>query len=222
MKINPEYNNNLYYKDFFRLFNTCSSIVIGDNNNLNKDLLVDMGFQVIKTIIEMKKNIMTSNVTKILNITNIKDTSDENISFRVFKNGIDERKRCDIQNEVFNSLNRQAIDEDDIQYEKYQKHYIPEGCIFLSRNGIDIGYGQLIKRDNKVYIANFGMLPSYRGLGYGKLLLRHLLNVAETFNVNEIYLRCDEENKDALRLYKSENFEVIGAYYEYQKNDMNI
>lgn len=212
MKVLPEYNSIVYYEELFKLFNENSCIIIGDNNNLRKDILLDMGFHVIKTIIEMKRPV---------DYNNISDCTEGNLSFRVFVDGIDERKRCKIQNHVFNSLNRQVIDEDDIQYEKCQSHYIPEGCIFLTKGGVDIGYGQLIKKESKIYIVNFGILPKFRGLGYGKALLTHLLSLAQGLNVSNIYLKCDEENRDALNLYKSQGFQIVAVYYEYERDEVN-
>ena len=213
IKVIPEFNNEVYYHELFKLFNNGSSIIIGDNNNLKKDLLISMGFKVINTIVEMKRPL---NKEALLNLPH------PEITFRVFIDGIDEKKRCIIQNKVFNSLTRQAIDEEDVLFEKYQKHYIPEGCVFICKNGIDIGYGQLIKKDSKIYIANLGILPTYRGAGYGKLLLTHLLKIAEKFDCQYIYLRCDKENTDALKLYNSQGFKIIESYREYEKNIMSI
>lgn len=208
IKVIPQFNDYVYYKELFKLFNSSANILISDNNNLQRDLLINMGFQVTKTIVEMKLS---------LNNIFIEENNDEEISFRLLEDGKDEQSRCFIQNKVFNSLNRQAIDEEDIQYEKLQKHYIHEGCVFISKNGVDIGYGQLIYKDSKMYIANFGILPGYRGAGYGKKLLVHLLTIATKHKVHHIYLRCDEENKDALRLYTSQGFKIIESHCEYEK-----
>lgn len=208
IKIMPEYNSEVYYDEIFKLFNSAGSIVIGDNNNLNRELLINKGFRVLKTIVEMRRTLVNEKFNP---------KKDINISYRAFIDGEDEYKRSAIQNKVFNALNRHAIDEEDIQYEKLQKHYIPQGCIFISVDGLDIGYGQLIKKDSKIYIANFGILPQYRGVGYGKYLLIYLLKLAESFGYGEIYLRCDEENNDALNLYKSQGFKVIDSYCEYER-----
>lgn len=210
IKIMPEFNNDIYYGELLKLFNNNASIYIGDNNNLKKELLVDRGFKIVKTIVEMKRPLDKEAVL---------DFADDDISFRVFVDGKDEYRRCMIQNKVFNSLSRQAIDEEDIQYEKYQKHYIPEGCIFICKGDRDIGYGQIIRKDSRIYIANFGILQTYRGAGYGKQLLTHLLKIAEKFNSSNIYLRCDKDNTDALRLYNSQGFQVIDSYCEYERNE---
>ncbi|GEM_PF-374019 len=210
IKLISEYNSIEYYEELFKLFSNSATIIISDNNNLDKNTLVDLGFSIEKTIIEMERDINS----------NLEIAYDVNISFSIFQNGIDEKYRCSIQNQVFNSINRQAINEDDILYEKYQKYYISEGCIFIKYKNLHIGYGQLINKDNKIYIANFGILPKYRNRGYGKLLLRHIINIAHSLGNDKIYLKCDEENVDAIKLYLSEGFNDINMYYEYKRKDI--
>ena len=213
IRILPEYDSPIHYKNLFKFFSINSAITIGYNNNLQKDILINEGFRVSKTIVEMKKEFNKLDL--------FKDYPSE-ITFRIFRDGLDEKQRCNIQNEVFNSVNRQSIDEDDIHYEKYQSHYIPSGCVFINNGINDIGYGQLIKKDDKIYIANFGILKNYRGHGYGNLLLKYLLEIGKNLNVKEIYLRCDKSNVEALNLYLSNGFEIINTYYEYEYQKKEI
>ena len=168
---------------------------------------MDMGFKVSKIIVEMKKE---------FDKLDLFEAYPSEVNFRIFRDGIDEKQRCNIQNEVFNSVNRQSIDEEDIHYEKSQSHYIPTGCVFINNGIEDIGYGQLIKKDNKIYIANFGILKNYRNNGYGYLLLKYLLEIGKNLSVKDIYLRCDKSNIEALNLYLSNDFKIIDTYYEYE------
>ncbi|MEW8993656.1 GNAT family N-acetyltransferase [Clostridium sp.] len=211
IKFIPEYSTFEYYKEVFRFFDSCNSIIISENNNLNASLLIELGFSVERAIIEMGREISS----------NEEPNSDENISFTTFKDGKDEKYRCLIQNIVFDSANRQSINEDDIIYEKYQNYYIPEGCIFIKCKGVHIGYGQLIKKDAKIYIANFGVLPEYRGKGYGKKLLKYIINLAHDLGSSKIYLKCDKKNMEAVNLYISEGFKTIDTYYEYKKDNID-
>ncbi|GAA0766592.1 GNAT family N-acetyltransferase [Clostridium subterminale] len=211
IKFIPEYSTFEYYKEVFRFFDSCNSIIISENNNLNANLLIDLGFSIERAIIEMGREISSY---EELNI-------DENISFTTFKDGKDEKYRCLIQNIVFDSANRQSINEDDIIYEKYQNYYIPEGCIFIKCRGVYIGYGQLIKKDAKIYIANFGVLPEYRGKGYGKKLLKYIINLAHDLGSKKIYLKCDKKNMEAVNLYICEGFKTIDTYYEYKKDNID-
>ena len=212
IKLLPEYSTFEYYKELFKFFNSCNSVVISDNNNLNTKLLIDLGFNIERSIIEMKREINRYEQHDI----------DQNISFVTFQDGEDEKNRCLIQNKVFDSSNRQAINEDDILYEKYQNYYIPEGCIFIKYKENYIGYGQLIKKDLRVYIANFGILSEYRGRGYGKELLRFIINLAYDLGNRKIYLKCDKKNIEAVNLYSSEGFRTLDTYYEYKRENMNL
>jgi len=191
IKFIPEYSTFEYYKEVFRFFDSCNSIIISENNNLNASLLIELGFSVERAIIEMGREISS----------NEEPNSDENISFTTFKDGKDEKYRCLIQNIVFDSANRQSINEDDIIYEKYQNYYIP--------------------KDAKIYIANFGVLPEYRGKGYGKKLLKYIINLAHDLGSSKIYLKCDKKNMEAVNLYISEGFKTIDTYYEYKKDNID-
>ena len=212
IKLIPEYSTFEYYKELFKFFNSYNSIIISDNNNLNTNLLIDLGFNVERTIIEMEREINRYE----------DDDINKDISFTTFEDGKDEKYRCLIQNKVFNSANRQAINEDDILYEKYQSYYISEGCIFIKYKGMHVGYGQLIKKDLRTYIANFGILPEYRGKGYGKKLLKFIINLAYGLGNSKIYLKCDKKNIEAVNLYICEGFKTLDTYYEYKKHNMNL
>ncbi|HAR84200.1 hypothetical protein IO99_10530 [Clostridium sulfidigenes] len=211
IKFIPEYSTFEYYKEVFKFFNSCNSIIISENNNLNTTLLIELGFSVERAIIEMERDINSYE----------EQNNDENISFATFKEGKDEKHRCLIQNKVFDSANRQSINKEDIIYEKYQNYYIPEGCIFIKHKGVNAGYGQLIKKDSKIYIANFGILPEYRGKGYGKKLLKYIVNIAHDLGNSKIYLKCDKKNIEAVNLYIGEGFKTIDTYHEYKKDNID-
>ncbi|WP_346886029.1 GNAT family N-acetyltransferase [Clostridium sp. UBA4395] len=211
IKFIPEYSTFEYYKEVFKFFNSCNSIIISENNNLNTTLLIELGFSVERAIIEMGRDINSYE----------EQNNDENISFATFKEGKDEKHRCLIQNKVFDSANRQSINKEDIIYEKYQNYYIPEGCIFIKHKEVNVGYGQLIKKDSKIYIANFGILPEYRGKGYGKKLLKYIVNIAHDLGNSKIYLKCDKKNIEAVNLYIGEGFKTIDTYHEYKKDNID-
>ncbi|MEG0306635.1 MAG: GNAT family N-acetyltransferase [Clostridium sp.] len=211
LKIISEYTSMEYYKALFNLFSNASSIRISDNN-LDKNLLLDLGFTIEKTILEMKKNITSIYEDKYT-------FENSHISFHVFEDGSDEVTRCSIQNVVFNSISRQAIREEDIICERYEKYYIPSGCIFINLDCIPIGYAQLIRKNEMIFMANFGIVPQYRNNGYGKFLLKYMLNIASDLGVSEVYLKCDSCNRDAVKLYESEGFKRVEVCYEYKKNE---
>ncbi|WP_461613437.1 GNAT family N-acetyltransferase [Clostridium sp. Marseille-QA1073] len=130
------------------------------------------------------------------------------INFKTFEIGEDEKIRCSLQNKIFKTSSRVEIDIEDIVFEEEQKYYLNEGSIFIKYGEKFIGYGQLIKENNKVSIVNFGILDEFRNRGYSKILLKHLLNIAIDNNFKEIYLKCNSDNIKALKLYKEHDFKI--------------
>jgi ribosomal protein S18 acetylase RimI-like enzyme len=66
------------------------------------------------------------------------------------------------------------------------------------------------------YISGFGILPEYRGKGYGKQSLRAALNLLQERDIMSASLEVAAGNKNALNLYKSCGFteESVMDYYE--------
>lgn len=74
-----------------------------------------------------------------------------------------------------------------------------------------------VESDNNLsYIYGFGLLPEYRGKGYGREALTAALNLIENKNIDDVYLDVAAENIRALNLYKSCGFveESVMNYYE--------
>jgi ribosomal protein S18 acetylase RimI-like enzyme len=55
-------------------------------------------------------------------------------------------------------------------------------------------------------IYGFGIIPEYRGKGYGRSTLANALNMLKSKNLKRIYLEVESENSKALGLYKSCGF----------------
>lgn len=212
IKLGERYHTLDYYRYIFDNFEDSNDLIVSDNNNLNKDLMLSLDFTISRSIIEMY----------LKDIKSYGEELNKDITFRNFIDGSDEKVRCSIQNSVFQSINRQAIEIEDVIYEKLQSYYIKEGCIFINVGGNDIGYGQLVKKDNRLYIANFGILPQYRSKGYGRALIRRILTVAKDLGFKEVYLRVDLDNKDAIALYKGEGFAPMKEYHQFKKRRENI
>lgn len=207
IKLSERYHSLDYYRYIFDNFEDSNEVLVSDNNNLKKELMLSLDFTISRSIIEMH-----------LKDIRIRDEAlEKDISFRTFIDGSDEKVRCSIQNSVFQSINRQAIEIEDIIYEKLQSYYIKEGCIFIKVKDEDIGYGQLVKKDNKLYIANFGILPQYRKKGYGRALIRKILEVATKLDFKEVYLRVDVDNKEAIALYEGEGFAPLKVYHQFKR-----
>lgn len=66
------------------------------------------------------------------------------------------------------------------------------------------------------FISGFGILPEYRGKGYGRNALRSALHILSKNNIQSVALEVAAENKNALNLYKSCGFEEksVTDYYK--------
>ncbi|SCX96415.1 GNAT family N-acetyltransferase [Alkaliphilus peptidifermentans] len=72
--------------------------------------------------------------------------------------------------------------------------------------------------DNSAFISGFGILPDYRGKGYGKEALKVALWLINGRKIYETELDVECKNKNALDLYKDCGFkeQSVMNYYNYQ------
>jgi ribosomal protein S18 acetylase RimI-like enzyme len=72
--------------------------------------------------------------------------------------------------------------------------------------------------NNSAYICGFGILPEYRGKGYGRAALNETLKLINEKNICDIELDVACKNDRALNLYKSCGFDekAVMNYYEYR------
>jgi len=82
-------------------------------------------------------------------------------------------------------------------------------------NGEIIGKIHTSITDNEGFIYGFGVLPDFRGKGYGREILSLALDILNKKEVDNIFLDVDRSNKNALALYESCGFEEISVmdYY---------
>ncbi|AGK99441.1 GNAT family N-acetyltransferase [Clostridium pasteurianum] len=71
--------------------------------------------------------------------------------------------------------------------------------------------------DNSAFICGFGILPDFRGKGYGKSALKEALRLINGKNIYNIELDVECKNNTALNLYKACGFEEksVMNYYKY-------
>jgi RimJ/RimL family protein N-acetyltransferase len=84
-------------------------------------------------------------------------------------------------------------------------------------SGITIGKINIEYGDNSAFIFGFGILPDYRGKGYGKDALRETLRIILAKGITEVGLDVVCTNSNALNLYKACGFEEVSImdYYQY-------
>lgn len=70
---------------------------------------------------------------------------------------------------------------------------------------------------NSAFISGFGILPEFRGKGYGKAAMEAALCLISEKNINETELDVECKNNTALNLYKACGFEEQSemCYYKY-------
>jgi ribosomal protein S18 acetylase RimI-like enzyme len=75
-----------------------------------------------------------------------------------------------------------------------------------------------IEEESTVYLHTFGVLPEYRGRGYGRQILGKVIDdlLAECWG--HVRIEVDVENAVALALYRTSGFREIAAYHYYELN----
>ena len=90
--------------------------------------------------------------------------------------------------------------------------------VILKKGDELLGYGHLDKEDTKHWLG-ICITEAYLGLGYGKILLHHLVEKAKELKIKELCLSVDTNNLSAKKLYKQFNFclEKSGVVEYYKK-----
>lgn len=170
-----------------------------EKNSYNFSILENLGFKNCKGVINMEIYIEEPYIV----------TVPEFISFRSVFIGKDEELRCTLQNNIFYHENRIPLKIEDIYYDEMQDYYCNDGAVFIKHNEVYIGFGQIIKRCEELYVVNFGILPKYQHNGYGKLLLKYLLNIAFSKGSRKVKIKVSQDNLLALSLYNALGFKEI-------------
>jgi ribosomal protein S18 acetylase RimI-like enzyme len=78
-----------------------------------------------------------------------------------------------------------------------------------------IGKIRITMTNAEGFIYGFGILPEYRGKGYGRETLSSALDILKMEQLDNIFLEVATENKNALGLYESCGFEEVSVmdYY---------
>ncbi|MGB8452248.1 MAG: GNAT family N-acetyltransferase [Anaerocolumna sp.] len=93
-----------------------------------------------------------------------------------------------------------------------------DGMHMIKKNGETIGKINVEYGKDSSFIFGFGIIPEYRGNGYGKAAFGELLKIIKDKNISDVQLDVATQNKNALNLYKSFGFEETSVmdYYEYR------
>lgn len=176
-----------------------------EKNNFNFILLEKLGFKHEEGTIELFKDIYRYE----------ENSTSGNISFETLDIGKQEGIRRDLQNKIFMNNSRDPLTLKDIYYDEEQDYYWKEGSIFIKNNGEYVGYGQIIKDDQIPTIVNFGIIDEYRHRGFGRILLKHLLNLLFQKGYTKAKIKVHTGNITALNLYISTGFKQAREYYRW-------
>lgn len=83
------------------------------------------------------------------------------------------------------------------------------GAILALVNGAIAGSGQFVLHDQHVYIGRVSVLPSYRGQGIGKRLVRFIESYAKDKGLTEARLGVRLSIPDNIAFYSKLNYEAI-------------
>lgn len=190
---------NILYKTLIdTIKRNCVITYLCETNDYNHEILKDIGFRKSEGTL-----VLHSNISKDIPIYLNKE-----LEFELLKRERDEQKRCEIQNEVFGDDNRVPLSVEDIYFDQIQGYYFDKGAVFLKKDGEYIGYGQIIIEDDIPVIVNFGILKEYRGNGYSKAFLSHLLKIIKDTGFQNVKIKVKNTNIPAVNLYKKLGFNV--------------
>ena len=94
-------------------------------------------------------------------------------------------------------------------------------CYIAEVNKQIIGYVNIWFTASSGYIASICVLPEYRNIGVGKLLLKEVINESWLRDITEIILHVRISNIAAINFYKSFGFIERGIDFHYYNNDEN-
>lgn len=76
-------------------------------------------------------------------------------------------------------------------------------------------YGISTVGADESHILNVCVDPTYQGKGYGRLMLRQLVSIAQRCGAGTVFLEVRPSNPGAIKLYRSEGFNDLGTRRDY-------
>ena len=215
--VKPEYIDLLTSDTLNGFNNTILSYETSDEKT-NNLMLLKLGFNKIRPSVLMSMKLQNynknkqidelinelsynNNLLKKLNSLYNSNINKINISIEKVILNKDEELRCKIQNSIFSASTRIPLEIQDIENDIEQEYYIEDLSLFIKLNNIAIGYGQIIYTRDMYTVVNFGLINEFRGYGFGKILLNNLIISAKAMNFDELFIRVEENNYRALKLY---------------------
>ena len=145
--------------------------------------------------------VVTNEHTIKLRLATIEDAAEINRQTSIYF-GSHEKEADDERSEISTEEPSIKIDDNFISY-------------MAEIKGENVGKIHISITDNEGFIYGFGVLPNFRGAGYGREILCCALEILKEKNVDNIFLDVATENKNALELYESCGFQEVSVmdYY---------
>ena len=91
------------------------------------------------------------------------------------------------------------------------------GCCVLELGAVLVGYGIIASGAGEAHLLNVCVREEFRGRGFGRVLIEHLLALATAASSTRVYLEVRPANVGAVRLYEALGFRQAGVrrgYYQ--------
>ena len=88
-------------------------------------------------------------------------------------------------------------------------------CWVMERESELVAYGVMAVGAGESHILNLCVRPQFQGLGYGRAMLEHLLELAAVHNADTAFLEVRPTNFSAIRLYMNAGFNEVGVRRNY-------
>lgn len=92
-------------------------------------------------------------------------------------------------------------------------------CWVMTESDGLVGYAVMSMAAGECHVLNLCIRPERQGFGYGRILLRALMEHARTRKVGTAFLEVRPSNTPAVHLYLSEGFNEIGLRKRYYPAD---
>lgn len=92
-------------------------------------------------------------------------------------------------------------------------------CLLYEEQGILTSYGIAALHADEAHILNVSVVGLLQGRGYGRAMLRKLLELVQEAGAVRVLLEVRASNEIAIALYKSEGFVEIGLRKGYYPDD---
>jgi ribosomal-protein-alanine N-acetyltransferase len=101
---------------------------------------------------------------------------------------------------------------------EFENEYAHMALVFDERSDPPLGFIFYWIVFEETHIMNFAVLPEFRQMGLGRMLLEHCLAHAEQEGCTVIALEVARDNFAAQNLYRRFGFELIGIRRKYYQN----